>query len=152
MNRGYQDFARLYALHQAGSFFVTRAKPNSKFKRRVSHPVERSSGLICDQIVELTVFYSHQGYLKRLLRIRFKDPETTKTLIFLTNNFTLPALTIGALYKTATAAPLQSTWSDEHRAAPGPELNFTLAPERSRTLGMRTSTGPTAVRISRAGG
>lgn len=62
--------------------------------------MDRGTGLICDQSVELTVFYSHQGYLDRLRRIRFKDPETAKTLDFLTNNFALPAVTIGALYKS----------------------------------------------------
>ena len=100
MDRGYLDFERLYRMHQAGSFFVTRAKSNSKFRRVVSRPVDRTTGLICDQSVELTVFYSHQGYPERLRRIRFKDPETAKTLVFLTNNFALPALTIAALYKS----------------------------------------------------
>jgi Transposase DDE domain/Domain of unknown function (DUF4372) len=114
MDRGYLDFERLYALHQAGSFFVTRAKSNSKFKRLVSRPVERSTGLICDQVVELTVFYSHQGYPDRLRRIRFKDPETTKTLIFLTNNFALPALTIGALYKSRWQVELFFRWIKQH--------------------------------------
>ena len=114
MDRGYLDFARLYALHQAGSFFVTRAKSNSKFKRLVSRPVERSTGLICDQVVELTVFYSHQGYPERLRRIRFKDPETAKTLVFLTNNFALPALTIGALYKSRWSVELFFRWIKQH--------------------------------------
>jgi hypothetical protein len=71
MDRGYLDFERLYALHQAGSFFVTRAKSNSKFKRVLSLPVDRTTGLICDQLVELTVFYSQQGYPERLRRIRY---------------------------------------------------------------------------------
>jgi hypothetical protein len=114
MDRGYLDFARLYVLHQAGSFFVTRAKSNSKFKRLVSQPVERSTGLICDQVVELTVFYSHQGYPERLRRIRFKDPETAKTLLFLTNNFALPALTIGALYKSRWQVELFFRWIKQH--------------------------------------
>ena len=114
MDRGYLDFARLYVLHQAGSFFVTRAKSNSKFKRLVSQPVERSTGLICDQVVELTVFYSHQGYPERLRRIRFKDPETAKTLVFLTNNFALPALTIGALYKSRWSVELFFRWIKQH--------------------------------------
>jgi Domain of unknown function (DUF4372)/Transposase DDE domain len=114
MDRGYLDFGRLYALHQAGSFFVTRAKSNSKFKRLISRPVERSTGLICDQVVELTVFYSYQGYPERLRRIRFKDPETTKTLIFLTNNFALPALTIGALYKSRWQVELFFRWIKQH--------------------------------------
>jgi hypothetical protein len=114
MDRGYLDFARLYVLHQAGSFFVTRAKSNSKFKRLVSQPVQRSTGLICDQVVELTVFYSHQGYPERLRRIRFKDPETAKTLVFLTNNFALPALTIGALYKSRWQVELFFRWIKQH--------------------------------------
>jgi hypothetical protein len=114
MDRGYLDFERLYTLHQAGSFFVTRAKSNSKFRRLVSRPVDRSTGLICDQVVELTVFYSHQGYPERLRRIRFKDPETAKTLVFLTNNFALPALTIGALYKSRWQVELFFRWIKQH--------------------------------------
>ena len=114
MDRGYLDFERLYTLHQAGSVFVTRAKSNSKFRRLVSRPVDRSTGLICDQVVELTVFYSHQGYPERLRRIRFKDPETAKTLVFLTNNFTLPARTIGALYKSRWQVELFFRWIKQH--------------------------------------
>ncbi|MDE2467204.1 MAG: IS4 family transposase [Bradyrhizobium sp.] len=114
MDRGYLDFQRLYTLHQAGSFFVTRAKSNSKFRRLVSRSVDRSTGLICDQSVELTVFYSHQGYPDRLRRIRFKDPETAKTLVFLTNNFALPALTIGALYKSRWQVELFFRWIKQH--------------------------------------
>lgn len=114
MDRGYLDFERLYTLHQAGSFFVTRAKSNSRFRRLVSQPVDRSTGLICDQLVELTVFYSHQGYPERLRRIRFKDPETAKTLVFLTNNFALPALTIGALYKSRWHVELFFRWIKQH--------------------------------------
>jgi len=114
MDRGYLDFERLFTLHQAGSFFVTRAKSNSKFRRLVSRPVDRSTGLICDQSVALTVFYSHQGYPERLRRIRFKDPETAKTLVFLTNNFALPALTIGALYKSRWQVELFFRWIKQH--------------------------------------
>lgn len=114
MDRGYLDFERLYTLHQAGSFFVTRAKSNSKFRRLVSRSVDRSTGLICDQSVELTVFYSHQGYPERLRRIRFKDPETAKTLVFLTNHFALPALTIGALYKSRWQVELFFRWIKQH--------------------------------------
>lgn len=114
MDRGYLDFERLYTLHQAGSFFVTRAKSNSKFRRLASRSVDRSTGLICDQSVELTVFYSHQGYPERLRRIRFKDPETAKTLVFLTNHFALPALTIGALYKSRWQVELFFRWIKQH--------------------------------------
>lgn len=113
MDRGYLDFQRLYALHQAGSFFVTRAKSNSKFKRVISRPVERSTGLICDQLVELTVFYSHQGYPERLRRIRYRDPEGRR-LGFLTNHLSLPALTICALYKSRWQVELFFRWIKQH--------------------------------------
>lgn len=99
MDRGYLDFERLYRLHQAGSFFVTRAKSNSKFRRIYSSPADRSTGLMCDQLVELVVFYSQQAYPEKLRRIRYTDPDGRR-LVFLTNNTTLPALTICALYKS----------------------------------------------------
>jgi hypothetical protein len=113
MDRGYLDFERLYALHQAGSFFVTRAKSNSKFKRVLSQPVDRTTGLICDQIVELTVFYSQQGYPERLRRIRYRDPEG-RALVFLTNHLSLPALTICALYKSRWQVELFFKWIKQH--------------------------------------
>ena len=113
MDRGYLDFERLYALHQAGSFFVTRAKSNSKFKRVLSQPVDRSTGLICDQLVELTVFYSQQGYPGRLRRIRYRDPEG-RPLVFLTNHLSLPALTICALYKSRWQVELFFKWIKQH--------------------------------------
>ena len=99
MDRGFLDFDRLYRFHQAGSFFVTRGKSNLQVQRRYSHPVDRTTGLICDQTVMLTGFYSHKGFEAPLRRIRFKDPETAKTLVFLTDNFTPPALTITELYR-----------------------------------------------------
>jgi hypothetical protein len=114
MDRGYLDFARLYVLHQAGSFFVTRPRSNAKFRRIYSLPVDRASGLICDQHVELTVFYSSQGYPERLRRIRFKDPDTGKTFIFLTNHFGLPALSICALYKSRWQVELFFKWIKQH--------------------------------------
>jgi uncharacterized protein DUF4372/DDE family transposase len=114
MDRGYLDFARLYRFHEAGSFFVTRAKRNLKAQRRYSHPVDRSSGLICDQTVALTVFYSRQGFDAPLRRIRFKDPETSKTLVFLTNNFALPALTITQLYRQRWQIELFFKWIKQH--------------------------------------
>jgi len=113
MDRGYLDFERLYALHRAGSFFVTRAKSNSKFKRVLSQPVDRTTGLICDQLVELTVFYSQQGYPGRLRRIRYRDPEG-RTLVFLTNQLSLPALTICALYKSRWQVELFFKWIKQH--------------------------------------
>lgn len=114
MDRGYLDFARLYTLHQAGAFFVTRAKANFKCRRMYSSPVDRTTGLICDQQVELTVFYSQRGYPERLRRIRFKDPETGKTLVFLTNHFGLPALSVCALYKSRWQVELFFKWIKQH--------------------------------------
>ena len=100
MDRGYLDFARWYVMHQAGAFFVTRAKENMNARRVYSHPANRASGIICDQRVMLNGFYSAENYPDHLRRIRFNDPETGKTLVFLTNNTTLPAVTIAALYKS----------------------------------------------------
>jgi len=114
MDRGFLDFERLYRFHQAGSFFVTRGKSNLKVERRYSHPVDRKTGLICDQSVVLTGFYSHQGFQAPLRRIRFKDPETAKTLIFLTNNFVLPAFTITELYRCRWQVELFFKWIKQH--------------------------------------
>src|SRR5207245_11583300 len=94
MDRGYIDFERLYRLHDAKRFFVTHANSNLKAQRRYSHPVDRSTGLICDQTIVLTGFYSRQDFDTPLRRVRFKDPTTGKRLAFLTNNFILPAFTI----------------------------------------------------------
>jgi hypothetical protein len=113
MDRGYLDFERLYALHQAGSFFVTRAKSNFKFRRIVSRPVDRNTGLICDQRVELIVFYSQQAYPERLRRIRYRDEEG-RTLVFLTNNMALPALTICGLYRQRWQVELFFKWIKQH--------------------------------------
>jgi hypothetical protein len=114
MDRGYVDFERLYALHQAGAFFVTRAKSNFKCKRIYSNPVDRATGLICDQEVALTVFYSQRGYPERLRRVRFRDPETGKTLVFLTNHFGIPALSVCALYKSRWQVELFFKWIKQH--------------------------------------
>src|SRR5665811_1234370 len=114
MDRGFLDFERLYRFHQAGSFFVTRGKSNLKVQRRYSHPVDRNTGLICDQSVVLTDFYSHQGFEAPLRRIRFKVPETAKTLVFLTNNFVLPAFTITELYRCRWQVELFFKWIKQH--------------------------------------
>lgn len=114
MDRGFLDFARLYRFHQAGSFFVTRAKSNTKAQRRYSHRVDRSTGLICDQTIFLTGVYSPQDYQAPLRRIRFKDPQTAKTLVFLTNNFTLPAFTITELYRCRWQVELFFKWIKQH--------------------------------------
>jgi hypothetical protein len=113
MDRGYLDFERLHRLHEAGAFFVTRAKSNLKAKRRYSHAVDRSAGLICDQTITLTVFYSRTGYPEVLRRIRFKTDEG-KTLVFLTNNFALPALTIADLYRCRWQVELFFKWIKQH--------------------------------------
>jgi hypothetical protein len=114
MDRGYIDFERLHRLHAAGSFFVTRAKSNLKAQRRYSHPVDRSTGLICDQTIVLTVFYSRQGFDTPLRRIKFKDPATGKRLVFLTNNFALPAITITELYRCRWQVELFFKWVKQH--------------------------------------
>ena len=113
MDRGYLDFARLYSLHQGGSFFVTRAKSNFKYRRIVSRPVDRCTGLICDQLIDLIVFYSRQGYPERLRRIRYRDDEG-RTLVFLTNNLVLPALTICELYRQRWQVELFFKWIKQH--------------------------------------
>src|SRR5438034_4931716 len=99
MDRGYLDFARLYLLHQARAFFVTRAKRGMNARRVYSAQTDRATGVICDQSIAMNGFYVCKDYPEQLRRIRFKDPETGKTLVFLTNNTSLPALTIAALYK-----------------------------------------------------
>src|SRR5262249_11593419 len=114
MDRGYIDFERLYQLHEAKSFFVTRAKSNLKAQRRYSHPVDRSTGLICDQTIVLTSFYSRQDFDTPPRRVRFKDPTTGKRLVFLTNNFTLPAFTITELYRCRWQVELFFKWIKQH--------------------------------------
>ena len=114
MDRGYVDFERLYALHQAGAFFVTRAKSPMDARRVYSAPTERSTGVICDQRVMLNGYYSARKYPEHLRRIRFKDPESGKTLVFLTNNTLLPALTIAALYKSRWQVELFFKWIKQH--------------------------------------
>ena len=114
MDRGYLDFARLFRLHQAGAFFVTRAKSNFNARRVYSAPCDRTSGVICDQRVALNGFYAARDYPEHVRRIRFKDPESGKTLVFLTNNTVLPALTICALYKQRWQVELFFKWIKQH--------------------------------------
>ncbi len=114
MDRGYLDFERLFRLHSAGSFFVTRGKSNLKAQRRYSRPVDRSTGLICDQTIVLTGFYSSQNFDTPLRRIRFNDPKSGKRLVFLTNNFVLPALTITELYRCRWQVELFFKWIKQH--------------------------------------
>ncbi len=114
MDRGYVDFARLYKMHQAGAFFVTRAKRNMNARRVYSTATVRSSGIICDQLIAMNGYYVAKDYPEHLRRVRFKDPETGKNLVFLTNNTTLPALTIAALYKNRWQVELFFKWIKQH--------------------------------------
>jgi hypothetical protein len=114
MDRGYLDFARLQTLHQTGAFFVTRAKTSMNTRRVYSSPTDRSSGVICDQRVVLCGYMSVRKYPDPLRRIRFKDADSGKTLVFLTNNMALPALTICALYKSRWQVELFFKWIKQH--------------------------------------
>jgi hypothetical protein len=114
MDRAYVDFARLHALHQAGAFFVTRAKSNMDAHRVYSAPTDRTTGIICDQTISLDGSCTSRNYPGHLRRIRFKEPETGKTLVFITNNFALPAATICALYKYRWRVELFFKWIKQH--------------------------------------
>lgn len=114
MDRGYVDFARLFQMHQAGAFFVTRAKSNMNARRVYSAKVDRTSGIICDQSIALNGHYIAKDYPEHLRRIRFKDPTTKQTLVFLTNNTALPPLTIAALYKSRWQVELFFKWIKQH--------------------------------------
>ena len=114
MDRGYIDYARLYTLHQAAAFFVTRAKSNLHAHRVYSAPTDRDTGVICDQAIALNGFYAAKDYPEHLRRIRYKAPDTGKTLVFLTNNTTLPPLTIATLYKSRWQVELFFKWIKQH--------------------------------------
>jgi len=114
MDRGYVDFARLFVLHLAGAFFVTRAKSNMDARRVYSAPCDRAAGIICDQTIALAGIHTSQHFPEHLRRIRFKDPETGKTLVFMTNQRTLPAPTICALYKSRWQVELFFKWIKQH--------------------------------------
>jgi hypothetical protein len=114
MDRGYVDFARLHVLHLAGAFFVTRAKSNLDARRVYSAPSDRANGIICDQTIALAGVQTSQHFPEHLRRIRFKDPETGKTLVFITNQRTLPAATICALYKSRWQVELFFKWIKQH--------------------------------------
>jgi Domain of unknown function (DUF4372)/Transposase DDE domain len=114
MDRGYLDFERLYELDQAGGFFVTRAKRNLDARRLYSAPVNRDTGLVCDQTIALNGFYAAKHYPSHLRRIRYRDSESGKTLVFLTNQFALPALTICGLYRCRWQVELFFKWIKQH--------------------------------------
>ena len=114
MDRGYLDFARLYQLHLAGAFFVTRAKSNLDASRIYSASSDRTTGIVADQTIALNGYLSQRDYPSHLRRIRFHDPATGKTLVFLTNQFNLPAATICALYKSRWQVELFFKWIKQH--------------------------------------
>jgi len=114
MDRGYVDFSRLHVLHQAGAFFVTRAKANIDAHRLYSAPTDRTIGVICDQTIALDGYLTRRDYPEHLRRIRFRDPDTGKTLVFRTNQRTLSALTICALYKCRWQVELFFKWIKQH--------------------------------------
>ena len=114
MDRGYLDFARLYTIHLAGAFFVTRAKHNTQLRRLYSHPVEKSTGVQCDQTVIPRVLQSKKDYPGQLRRIRYFDVEQNRSLVFLSNHFTLPALTIADTYRCRWQVELFFKWIKQH--------------------------------------
>lgn len=114
MDRGYLDFARLYAFQQYAAFFIVRAKSNLQFHRLYSHAVDKSTGLICDQTIVLTGISSQKEYPEKLRRVRYYDTEKNIAFTFLTNNFTLPALTIAQLYKCRWQIEIFFRWIKQH--------------------------------------
>jgi transposase len=110
MDRGYVDFERLHRITRGLAFFVTRAKSSFSFERIYSHPVDKSIGLICDQTIKLTVPATAKKYPDKIRRVKYRDPETDKVLVFLTNNFELPAKTIADLYKQRWQVELFFKW------------------------------------------
>ena len=114
MDRGFIDYGRLHRFHEVGAFFVIRAKSNLNARRRYSHPVDRSTGLRSDQTIILNNFYARRGFPEPLRRIRIKDVETAKSLVVLTNNFALPALTITSLYRCRWQIELFFKWIKQH--------------------------------------
>lgn len=114
MDRGYLDFARLYRIQQSLAFFVTRAKSNFLFSRMYSLPIDKATGIQCDQIVRLKGYYAGKDYPERLRRIKYFDAGMNKKLVFLTNNFTLPATTIAELYRCRWQVELFFKWLKQH--------------------------------------
>ncbi len=114
MDRGYLDFARLHRLQEHSAFFVTRAKKNFRCRRRYSRPVDKRTGLRFDQTVVLSGFYARRAYPQPLRRVGYRDPQTGQALVFLTNNFTVPALAIAQLYHGRWQIELFFKWIKQH--------------------------------------
>jgi len=113
-DRAYVDYERLYRIHQASAFFVTHARKSFRFHRLYSNPVDRSTGLRCDQTITLVSFYPSKAYPDKLRRIRFADAETGNRFNFITNCFTLPAFTITQIYKCRWQIELFFKWIKQH--------------------------------------
>jgi IS4 transposase len=114
MDRGYLDFARLYRIHQCGAFFVTRSKKNTQYQRVYSNPVDKSTGILCDQRVRLTGTNADKDYPEMIRRVRYIDKETGKSLTFLTNNMIVPPETVALLYKNRWHVELFFKWIKQH--------------------------------------
>lgn len=114
MDRGFLDFARLHALQRAQAFFVIRAKSNMQYRRLYSHPIDKACGLRCDQTIVLTGVHSCTDYPGQLRRVKFYDAKHDKLLVFLTNNFDLPALTVAQLYRCRWQVELFFKWIKQH--------------------------------------
>ncbi len=114
VDRGYLDFARLHVIQQSSAFFVTRTKSNFRFRRLYSRPVDKSTGVQSDQIIVLEGFYSHKAYPDKLRRIRYFDTAQNKRLVFLSNNFTLPPLTIAQLFQCRWRIEIFFKWIKQH--------------------------------------
>ena len=114
MDRGYLDFERLYKIHQSLAFFVTRSKSNFDFKRIYSGHVDTATGVLCDQTVTLRGFYAKKSYPDKLRRIKYYDADKKKRLVFLTNNFLLPAVTIADIYRCRWQVELFFKWIKQH--------------------------------------
>ena len=114
LDRGYLDFARLFMMDQAGAFFVTRTKSNTRVQRIYSHAIDKSTGLVCDQTIRLANFYAAKDYPDQLRRVRYNDPETGNQLVFLTNLFQPPAMTIALLYRGRWMVELFFKWIKQH--------------------------------------
>lgn len=114
MDKGYIDYQRLYAMHQQQAFFVTRAKDNMAYKRLYSHPVDKTTGLCCDQTIALTGYYSKKDYPELLRRVKYYDHESQRTFEYLTNNFIVTAITIALLYKERWQVELFFKWIKQH--------------------------------------
>ena len=114
LDRGYVDYSRLYRLHKAEAFFITRTKKNMDFERMYSAKVDKSTGVKCDQTIKLKGFYTSQDYPEKLRRIKYYDTERDKTLTFLTNNFNLSAMEIALLYKHRWFIEIFFKWIKQH--------------------------------------